>query len=115
MKDKLLQVVSVILFGLLLFGVIVPRVNAWAAVQGSNTVVCEPGALVSKLDNGGLKVVGQCEFVSAPSVSPDAELEPVRVGDALPSESYQSAYPNPSDPEPDSCDWIWYVLGICEE
>jgi hypothetical protein len=117
MRDKLITVTCIVLFALLLAAV-APRINALAAEMGSQmkTLECAPGATIVNLENGGIRVTGMCSMVEAPRVN-DAELEPMRAGDAEASESYVSAYPDPAypDPEPDSCDWVWYLLGFCEE
>jgi len=111
MKDKLIVITCIVVFGLILAWA-APQINAWAAAEGSNVIECEAGAKVIQLAEGRIRVIGDCNGV------PPRAGEPVRPdGEPETGPAYEYAYPVPDEPYPyidNPCDRDWYMGQECE-
>jgi len=109
-KDKLITLTVVVLFGLFLAWA-APQINAWAAAEGSNVIECEAGAKVIQLAEGRLRIIGECQ-----GVPPRADYAPVRPDNYVDIElvgdpAYNYPYPVPDEPYPyidNPCDDLWH-------
>lgn len=108
MRDKLITLTVIVLFGLLLAAV-APRVNALAAElgRGSKVIECAAGYKLEPLQDGGVRIRGMCAVVVGEKddegpVRPDTEPET--------GPNYEYPYPVPDQPYPvidNPCDRDW--------
>ena len=100
-KNVFIGLIVCVLFGIMWFAMF-PKVMAFASEQARQDVIeCKAGYELKQLENGGVRITGDCTALKA---EPD---EPV----------YEYPYPVPDEPYPyidNPCDKEWYMGEECE-